>query len=103
MRFNETYQRAINNNISVIDLDVAVEVSGVFGELVERSSDDFEMICGFVKTLWLKDEKLGVWQIALALYDIVVADVVDEGLSIDEILINTYGRDVIDLAYEKYY
>lgn len=103
MKFSKTYQKVIDNNISIIDLDVAVEVNGVFGEVVDRDTDDFEHLCSFVKDAWLKDDKLGVWPITQALYDCILGDIVDEVIPIVDILKDTSIRDIIDLAYERYY
>ena len=67
--YKNLLQKAKENNIEVIDLDVANELSCCLNE--EVSDKKFDEACSLIKETYLKYEDLTVWSVTRALLDYI--------------------------------
>lgn len=65
--YRNLLQKAKENNIEVVDLDVAHELSCYLNE--EVSDKKFDEACSLIKETYLKYEDLTVWSVTRALLD----------------------------------
>lgn len=85
MNYKETLNKAKENGIEVLKLNVAFEVS----EEIENLDDgQFEKVCNLVERAYLKSESVEVWAICQAIKEMIA-----RGAKIDRI-------DVWDLIFK---
>ena len=86
MTFKEQLKIAENNNLSILDLEIADECDCVFE--FEYTDDEFEKLCTRIRTAYLKAEEMTVAALAYCVNDLITK----EDKSIDQIC----GMDVYD-------
>lgn len=99
MKYSETLALAKANNIDILDLMVADEVDCQNDNIIK--DDDYEMICDYVKRLYLKTEHIAL--------DCIVCGVLTEikkgDLTIDKIKNHqdrTEDYDILDIICQIY-
>ena len=92
--YKEQLERAKENNINIIALNVAYEVHCTFDWVTDY---EFEKICELIKTAYLKSEYAELWQLIRALYNICDND---EENDILQVVANTSISSLIDEASE---
>ena len=94
MYYREQLEKAKQNDIDVISLDVANEVECIFD--IEMTDEEFELCCGFVEQAYLKSEYISIWSLARALYDMITDE--DNTLNIEELIDKTSRYELIEKA-----
>ena len=79
MTFKEQLKIAENNNLSILDLEVADECDCVFE--FEYTDEEFEKLCARIRTAYLKAEEMTVAALAHCANDLIT----EEDKSIDQI------------------
>lgn len=79
MTFKEQLKIAENNNLSILDLEVADECDCVFE--FEYTDEEFEKLCTRIRTAYLKAEEMTVAALAHCVNDLITK----EDKSIDQI------------------
>ena len=79
MTFKEQLKIAENNNLSILDLEIADECDCVFE--FEYTDDEFEKLCARIRTAYLKAEEMTVAALAYCVNDLITK----EDKSIDQI------------------
>ena len=80
MTFKEQLKIANDNDLSILDLEIANECDCVFD--FDYTDDDFEALCGVIRTAYLKAEEMTI--IALVQY---VSDLItDENYTVQQVL-----------------
>ena len=79
MKFKEQLKIAENNNLSILDLEIADECDCVFD--FEYTDVEFEKLCARIRTAYLKAEEMTVAALAHFVNDLITK----EDKSIDQI------------------
>ena len=79
MTSKEQLKIAENNNLSILDLEIADECDCVFE--FEYTNDEFEKLCARIRTAYLKAEEMTVAALAYCVNDLITK----EDKSIDQI------------------
>ena len=79
MTFTEQLKIANDNNLSILDLEIANECDCVFD--FEYTDVEFEKLCTRIRTAYLKTEKMTVAELAHCVNDLITK----EDKSIDQI------------------
>lgn len=79
MTFKEQLKIANDNNLSILDLEIADECDCVFE--FEYTDDEFEKLCARIRTAYLKAEEMTVAALAHCVNDLIN----EEDKSIDQI------------------
>ena len=79
MTFKEQLKIAENNNLSILDLEIADECDCVFE--FEYTDDEFEKLCARIRTAYLKAEEMTVAALVHCVNDLIT----EEDKSIDQI------------------
>lgn len=79
MTFKEQLKIAENNNLSILDLEIADECDCVFE--FEYTDDEFEKLCTRIRTAYLKAEEMTVAALVHCVNDLIT----EEDKSIEQI------------------
>lgn len=79
MTFKEQLKIAENNNLSILDLEIADECDCVFE--FEYTDDEFEKLCARIRTAYLKAEEMTVAALVHCVNDLIT----EEDKSIEQI------------------
>lgn len=91
MTFTEQLKIANDNNLSILDLEIANECDCVFD--FEYTDDDFEALCGVIRTVYLKAEEMTIIALVQCVSDLIT----DENYTVQQVLdITTW--DLIEKA-----
>ena len=91
MTFKEQLKIANDNDLSILDLEIANECDCVFD--FDYTDDDFEALCGVIRTAYLKAEEMTI----IALVQCVSDPITDENYTVQQVLdITTW--DLIEKA-----
>lgn len=80
MTFKEQLKIANDNDLSILDLEIANECDCVFD--FDYTDDDFEALCGVIRTAYLKAEEMTI----IALVQCVSALITDENYTVQQVL-----------------
>lgn len=72
--YRQSLNKAIEQKINILMLEVADEVDCIFNMGKEFSNKDFEIACALVEEAYLKSEDLSINQITRALYKLIWED-----------------------------
>ena len=72
MKFKEQLKIAENNNLSILDLEIADECDCVFE--FEYTDDEFEKLCARIRTAYLKAEEMTVTALAHCVNDLITEE-----------------------------
>lgn len=80
MTFKEQLKIANDNDLSILDLEIANECDCVFD--FDYTNDDFEAICGVIRTAYLKAEEMTIIALVQCVSDLIT----DENYTIQQVL-----------------
>lgn len=80
MTFKEQLKIANDNDLSILDLEIANECDCVFD--FDYTNDDFESICGVIRTAYLKAEEMTIIALVQCVSDLIT----DENYTIQQVL-----------------
>ena len=82
MTFKEQLKIANDNNLSILDLEIANECDCVFD--FDYTDDDFEALCGVIRTAYLKAEEMTIIALVQCVSDLITDEnyTVQQGLDI---------------------
>lgn len=80
MTFKEQLKIANDNDLSILDLEIANECDCVFD--FDYTNDDFEAICGVIHTAYLKAEEMTIIALVQCVSDLIT----DENYTIQQVL-----------------
>ena len=80
MTFKEQLKIANDNNLSILDLEIANECDCVFD--FEYTDDDFEALCGVIRTVYLKAEEMTIIALVQCVSDLIT----NENYTVQQVL-----------------
>ena len=80
MTFKEQLKIANDNNLSILDLEIANECDCVFD--FEYTDDDFEALCGVIRTAYLKAEEMTIIALVQCVSDLIT----NENYTVQQVL-----------------
>lgn len=80
MTFQEQLKIANDNNLNILDLEIANECDCVFD--FDYTDDDFEALCGIVRTAYLKAEEMTIVALVQCVNDLII----DENYTVQQVL-----------------
>ena len=80
MTFKEQLKMANNNNLSILDLEIANECDCVFD--FDHTDDDFEALCGVIRTAYLKAEEMTIVALVRCVSDLIT----DKNYTVQQVL-----------------
>ena len=80
MTFKEQLKIANDNDLSILDLEIAHECDCVFD--FEYTDDDFEALCGVIRTAYLKAEEMTIIALVQCVSDLIT----DENYTVQQVL-----------------
>lgn len=92
MTYIETLKKAKEHNIDNLTLAIATECECLFD--FNYTDNEFNSICEFIRSCYLKAERVEIWQLAKA-----VADEIENGTTIEPVLDLSYW-DIIEKAVD---
>ena len=91
MTFKEQLKIANDHDLSILDLEIANECDCVFN--FDYTDDDFEALCGVIRTAYLKAEEMTIIALVQCVSDLIT----DENYTVQQVLdITTW--DLIEKA-----
>lgn len=80
MTFKEQLKIANDNDLSIIDLEIANECDCVFD--FDYTDDDFEALCGVIRTAYLKAEEMTIIALVQCVSDLIT----DKNYTVQQVL-----------------
>ena len=80
MTFKEQLKIANDNDLSILDLEIANECDCVFD--FDYTDDDFEALCGVIRTAYLKAEEMTIIALVQCVSDLIT----DENYTVQQVL-----------------
>ena len=80
MTFKEQLKIANDNDLSILDLEIANECDCVFD--FEYTDDDFEALCGVIRTAYLKAEEMTIIALVQCVSDLIT----NENYTVQQVL-----------------
>ena len=80
MTFKEQLKIANDHDLSILDLEIANECDCVFD--FEYTDDDFEALCGVIRTAYLKAEEMTIIALVQCVSDLIT----DENYTVQQVL-----------------
>lgn len=80
MTFKEQLKIANDHDLSILDLEIANECDCVFN--FDYTDDDFEALCGVIRTAYLKAEEMTIIALVQCVSDLIT----DENYTVQQVL-----------------